>query len=1118
MTESFMLQRARDEEFVRAEQLRRVSLFVELNLDSDDIERARELFEWLIHNRRRAQGAEWIVAKFPALTLTTLIGHAGVAYDRNRYWDSFWEELDLPRDLDFENLLRGKFGDLLRKFGLRRFEELGNQYVQVMAVHAGMPVHCLGDLVDVIEQHIAHGRPPRGAAVFEWLTEPGMGYRLNQLDVPVRNFLRLGGEVAVDIVDRIIEFAEYFREHPEAANDLDLGTATTGLPNLLLDALIDRLQERPLTAEPSRSNTAAHIQQPAVAYSRLDEQIVVEIPYPAIGAETPWLVSFDGDARRVYAERAWGALDGEVQPVTPVVVPRPVRRIMLNHSASGIAHRLSLVDTDDPLLLFDDRGKLLSRHAALPRAGVIAVCPHDAELVNAYDGAPVRMARESVPVGWRDWRAREYDLTAVDNVRWRRGAKSGPVRQVRALGAAVLDLAEPVEGVTTRSGLSVYAERPSVVLPASAEPTVWRVRTRRSGTVDWLTDDEWESGSEPAELDPFDGAEPGLLGRFDVVISGPLGSDLRHSLFLAEGLTVRCDSEFRVPSDGGLAPCVLELAAVDPLTVDRSRVEFNSATSEMEIRLASAGRTERLLLRPAHIEIRVDGIGATPQWRSSPALLTTDQVAEFATVSVRVPGDVRVDVALTNRSGTVVQIETPEVHRGNVFRVPTRAFLDTVRKVGVATMLARIDTADDATHEVAVARIRPPLLCAGARVEGDHLVFDGANGTDLAALVWADTAPWRAPQHLAIENGRAQLPYELIAAGPLTVQVFVDDPWSVTAAPERPGDDALHVDQPGWVADEHDRRTELSRFLAGHGPAPAGSAALPEIWAVLADKPAAEPIRTALHRALADDARSALETLADSMIPQHAHPALLISTGLMERDFSSVFRDTVPTNPWIGCLVDLADLAVVARTPESPAYQELAGRLSGLGGQRLRELLSGKAGDLREGIFDASAVQLHAMTSERVRMLRSACEIVPGALLDTDTRTSAMFEAFAQRHTWQRDPARHELTTGSAALLRTLRRASRLVYDQVAARNEQLSGVDTTALPWMLMSMQSLLLAAVARLTARGRIPSSPISDATRVAWARLAELCPGMVAADVLVADALACHDLHPDLIGEPL
>ncbi|MBH0779335.1 hypothetical protein [Nocardia bovistercoris] len=1122
MAESFLARQAGDEEFRLAEALRSVKLFVETGLDADEIARAQELFGRLARERARRFGIRSVIDRYPALTLTTLIGHAGLAYDQGKYWESFWAVVDLTPEPDFEAALRTRLRGMLRKFGMREFDDLGAQYVQVLAVHAGIPVHCLNDLVEVIEQHIAAGRDRDGAALFEWLTEPGMGYRMGSLDVPVRNFLRFGGEVAVDIVDRIIEFAEYTVEHPDFTNDLGLDTSTTGLPDALLDALIDRLQERPFGSEARVSGPAeARGRRPAVAYNRIDDEIVIEVPYPSTAPETPWLVSFDGDTVQVYAERPWGLSDTRLCPPTSVPVPRRVRHVLLTHPGSGARHTLPVVDKDEPLLLFDEYGRALSRHTALPRGEVIAVHPGDAELLDADRGARIAATSECVPVGWRGWVARVCALDDVDGVVLRRDGSTGPVvRAVRAVGAARLEPATPLPGLSTRNGLHVYAERPTVLLPpATAASVVWWVRTRRAGTVDWLTDEEWESSDTESCLDPFDGIESGLLGLFDIVVSGPLGSDLRHTFFLAEGLVVEYDTPFRVPEQDGMSECTAELVALSPMAVDTERVRFDRSTRETEVRVRSRDRSERLILRPPHVELRVDPVGSAARWRTAATVLSAEDMTDDAVVAVRVPGDVEVDLALVTATGSVAQVEIPEVLRGNVFQVSTRVFADTARALRTSTLSARVDVAADVTRLVSLARIRPTRLFAGVRLAGSSLIFDGLAGPEMAAFVWADTAPWRPPEQVAISDGTACLPAELTGAGPLTVQVFVDDPWSVITSPARPDDTAVRMEQPGWVEDPDPARARLSRYLAGAAPLPRDGMAFGAIWPVLVREFDAahgrDRVADGLIEALSVDPRGAVEALADSAIPQSEFPALLIRSGLVERGFDSVVRGERNAHPWLGCLMDIADLPLLKlRTSAEAERAEVAGYLASRGGPWLTELLSGKVGDPRVGVLDANTLRMTGFDAVRVEELKSACEIIPGALLDIDTRFSAVFDAFGQRQAWQRDPALGILTKASAPALALLHRAAPFVYGVVAARNEVLTGVDTTEHPWLLMSLQSLLMAVSARLAARG-VLSRPFSPETRGAWARLAELCPALVATDLLIADALACYHIHNDLIG---
>ena len=108
----------------------------------------------------------------------------------------------------------------------------------VLALHAGIPVHCLGDLLGTINEHIVQGREASGAALLAWLDEPGKEYRANNLDIPVRNFFTYGAEFAVDILDRIIEFVVASNDDPQLL-EAELNSSTTGLPTVLLDKLVD---------------------------------------------------------------------------------------------------------------------------------------------------------------------------------------------------------------------------------------------------------------------------------------------------------------------------------------------------------------------------------------------------------------------------------------------------------------------------------------------------------------------------------------------------------------------------------------------------------------------------------------------------------------------------------------------------------------------------------------------------------------------------------------------------------------------------------------------------------------------------------------------------------------
>jgi hypothetical protein len=81
-------------------------------------------------------------------------------------------------------------------------------------------------------------------------------------------------------------------------------------------------------------------------------------------------------------------------------------------------------------------------------------------------------------------------------------------------------------------------------------------------------------------------------------------------------------------------------------------------------------------------------------------------------------------------------------------------------------------------------------------------------------------------------------------------------------------------------------------------------------------------------------------------------------------------------------------------------------------------------------------------------------------------------------------------------------------------RSDPLSEIDVSGHPWMLMSLQSLTLAFLARLEAHGRVGGQYLNSGLLAQWACLAQLCPTMTANDLLIAEAVVLYDRLGDII----
>ncbi|MEE2032319.1 hypothetical protein [Rhodococcus chondri] len=1131
---SFRQQWLSDQEFEIMRRLEKASLVVEINLDEDEIRRTQDMYgRQAADMLRLAVPPEDVIAKYPALTLAILVGQAALGYEQHRYWDEFFARLDLPREQPFEQALRKSLDRLLTRFGLRKFPELKSDYVQLMALHAGFPVYCMRDIIDLLEERMVAGTEVTGAAIIEWLREPGKKHRMNTLDVPVRNFILYGDQLAVDILNRIIEFVQFtVNTEGWAASDIDLETSTTGLPTLLLDKLIDLLRERPFGSGPRLVvPRARRRRKPTIAFLPLDRQVVVEVPYPDIDPDVPWRLSFDGVSREALAEAGWGVRADEEHPPTQVPVPGPVREILLQHQPSDESTQLSVVDKDDPLLVFDSEGRWIPRHTALPRQCVLAVYPSDAQVVDVGTGLTVMPTfTPDVPVGWTGWSIAELDLSTCRSIALtRRGVRApGGVRTVRDATTPTFEHGVPVDGLQTLNGLTVYGSRPEVTLPANPgkQDIVWRIRVKRPDSSNWVVDTEVHGANEDLAVDPFEPIDDAVLGLFEIHVSGPIGSDLRQQAFLAEGISIDYTRPFRFPVSGGLAAVTATVASEWDLAVPHPRIEFAPADRDKLVTVTQRERAYRLRLTPPYVQMRVDPAGAPALWRTAAAVLTPAELDEDRNFALHAPLSAAAVFQLETVDGRLLKDVTPDTPHYDYFQAPSRVFVDAARAAGQCRIVALVDDEHDRTTKIVLAHVRPAALCTRITIDDSCLVLENpAEEEDLAVNLWARTAPWLPVQTVQVTDGRAKLPEAYVDGGPLLAHVFVDDPWVTITPPSWPGDTALEMDQPGWMHDVSRERDNLSRFLAGAGPAPADAVSMPEVWAALALLPQdsedvhTQQLRSALSRILSENSRAALEALGSSTIPLPEMMSLLIRTGLVYRSYTADYTlNDLHPNPWVGCMIEIADLpSLYARREYVGAERaETLDYLEDKGGETLIEVLArGKSTKLYGGVFDKDTVLLDGLPESQVEAIFEHARLVPGAVLDEDTRVSAVIDAFHNRTMWLELGWSPSFASATARSLDTIKRTRGQIYREVAARNEKLDGVNTVQHRWMLLSLQSLTFAVLARMKAHGMLRHPPVTSDFEESWAAMARLCPGLVMTDLLIAEALVTHARHGNLIG---
>lgn len=96
-----------DTDYEWRQRLEPVRLVIETDFSADGVREAQSKYgvaARLLLNKGWPHSK--IIKRYPALTLVILVGNAALAYDQGAYWQSFWDELGVARDADFENEIR----------------------------------------------------------------------------------------------------------------------------------------------------------------------------------------------------------------------------------------------------------------------------------------------------------------------------------------------------------------------------------------------------------------------------------------------------------------------------------------------------------------------------------------------------------------------------------------------------------------------------------------------------------------------------------------------------------------------------------------------------------------------------------------------------------------------------------------------------------------------------------------------------------------------------------------------------------------------------------------------------------------------------------------------------
>ncbi|MFZ3391682.1 hypothetical protein TVH25_00270 [Rhodococcus sp. 7Tela_A2] len=1104
-----------------------VDLVVRADLDEAEVQRIQGFYGIAAQrHRRKGRAIRHFIDRYPALTMTALVGHAALAYEHGRYWESFWAELGLPRTLAFENALRECVESNLQRFGLDAFPSLRGQYVQTLGVHAGVPIHCMGALVEVADEYLHRGRLASGAGLMDWIVRSDKNPQVLKLAKPVRNFLMHGGSFAIEVLDYLVKNVDRMLDGgtPNAI-ELDIRT----IPRILRQGFDAALEVHAFgrSGGAGASSAARGRRSPSVVFTPLDDQVVIELPPTELGEEEKWRVWYDGDIAVASPSGEWG-LDWREWEPTRLPIPKPARELVIECSSAEAAWRVPLVRTNDPILLFDRDGRWLRNQAVLPKGQILAVYPEHARLVDEVADVDLQpYAVFGSPGGWRGWQVAAVDLSPATSLRVVTDARKGILRGVRVIEVPRLELGAPIVGLTTAAGVPVYAVKPRLRLPGrgNGEDSSWRVQVRRSIDRGPVTDSTYTTGVDARTVEPFAGVHGDLAGQFDIAVTGSAGSSLRYTVFVLEGVDVTIDRWVRPPALGGLEPVTAQIPTRSSIRPVETSVEFSGSDIKRNIRFTAAVVTHALVLTPPYVRIHVGSVGHAIRWRTSVPMLFHADLDEQSLLVLSVPGCSALRLELVGRDSTALKWYCPRRTGDGHFEADLRVFTDVARRAGDCVLTAVAVSEDQKIVRFTAAQIRPVGSCREIRIEDESMVFDGLRVVDnLVANVWWSTAPWAGAREIPVTDVVVPLPKDLIAAGKLLVQLRVSDPWVLDEPPQWPDNRVFEIDQAGYRRDRNKNRERLSKYLAqGGGHPPRSPQVMPEIWTVLA-RTLHDPgdvlqgqMRRELLRVVSENPRTALESLGNSTIPTSRLPSLVVHTELARQNYGSTeTSNELHSNPWVGCMIEISDLP------------PLSARRRTARGERLDTLnyLEQHGGDplitvLGCGTLPSTGRPEHEIVSDLVSLgddaldyLATEIRSVPGPMLSPEARWSAYLEAFDQRSIWTGPDSPLGLIVEARHLSADLEERSPALYSAVSERLAVFAEIGADA-AWTAVPAFSLVAAGLARLEAH-QFERELLTPAVLEHWGRVAVHCPTLVATDLVFAEAVLTFEEYGDLVTD--
>lgn len=761
-----------------AQELSEVSVIMQSNYLDDEAEGSLRFVGDKIRGKN-----QFACEKYKASLLVGVNKVASAGYEGGEIWSKLTEAFGYePGQQVNRTLISELYRKGLEEFGLTRFDHpLTN--IGEMILHAAVPINSLDKLMKRLLRAYEETTGLTGEAFnseIRALSDSQVAAK--SLDKPTWRFIKQGGDIADDFIDRCIDIID---DMQDGKYDESGGS---GLPERVIQRVVEIIQERQKSGSLARNKQGKRLGKPKFRWHQIFTQNELWVEFPQLenllGAQVDWLID---NQEQTFSAVTLPSLSGSraFGSHFPVYEPRPVFTLSAqsNHGNSfqpsdNFSWDLPLYKTNEWLLVFDEEGYLIPGTGTLSPGKYLILYPSsisNSSTSLVFDGES-QEGRINPPDGWNSaggliWKAKTVSLSKAQRISL---IASGTVIQSRF----VSNLTKPsfdtsfveVLNAYTTDGRKVLSGLPRIYFPnLDAEDTQWKVQVRDENGLVVHTQgfSDAELDGNLGELDSFEE----LDGNYVLSISSRrLGLNARANFTIVSHLVVHSEPATRkISKNLGLDVCELNITKgttvlCHQLEPDEPKFEINNLEFSKET----------IVIRPDYesIELFNRVSGNRSEW-FSPAKCHLEDLGDIE-LTFNHLGDYSPTLFATWGPHELVQLEN-QVTKGRIKaylgslkdQAQTKGAFDVVVRSADGSFLELLNCYNKKLYEEIDLDFESRAL---------SVKFPGQNAPKkLRLTIYPEFAYWKAPIVIDDFDGMTVLDQSLIKSGHMIAELEIQD-------------------------------------------------------------------------------------------------------------------------------------------------------------------------------------------------------------------------------------------------------------------------------------------------------------------------------------------------------